>query len=110
MSMARSSARDGDYLHLLWGAVADINFALPPGIAGDDVSQSRLVVTGYLCALFGVDGERSRAVADQNQALGARQHPEVGTRPRSTRRRAGVPRSGRVSTVQRRLIVTLCQA
>jgi len=41
MSMARSSARDGDYLHLLWGAVADINFALPPGIAGDDVSQSR---------------------------------------------------------------------
>jgi hypothetical protein len=39
--------RDGDYLRLYWGDAIEIQFALPAAIAEEDVTESRLTVSGY---------------------------------------------------------------
>src|SRR5262249_14341208 len=39
---ATIAALDGDYLHLLWGDLVEIEFVLPDGIAEEDVEKSRL--------------------------------------------------------------------
>jgi hypothetical protein len=40
-------ARDGDYMKLYWGDVAEFVFKLPDGVAEGEVVKSRLTLTGY---------------------------------------------------------------
>jgi hypothetical protein len=44
---AKLAARDGNYLELMWGDGAELVFALPQGVAEEDVAESRLTLTGY---------------------------------------------------------------
>jgi hypothetical protein len=39
--------RDGDYLELMWGEGVELAFTLPEGVAAEDVTESRLTLTGY---------------------------------------------------------------
>lgn len=41
------AARDGGYIRLYWGQVAEFAFHLPAGVNKEDVATSHLVLTGY---------------------------------------------------------------
>jgi hypothetical protein len=44
---AKLAARDGDYVRLFWGDAVEFEFALPHGVAEEQVKESQIRVTGY---------------------------------------------------------------
>jgi hypothetical protein len=79
------AARDGDYVRLLWGDKIEVEFALPDGVAEDDVKETHLRVTGYYQTDFplkapsvagqGIDsrGRSSGALPRTNESRGRSQ-------------------------------------
>jgi hypothetical protein len=79
------AARDGHYVRLLWGDKVEVEFALPEGVAEDEVKETHLSVTGYYQTDFpfrapsvagqGIDlrGRSSGALSRTNESRGGSQ-------------------------------------
>jgi hypothetical protein len=58
---AASAGNDGEII-LMWGEAADLSFAVPETLKGEDVRQTRLQVTGYYERYTNLLGEQARSI------------------------------------------------